>query len=424
MKRWPEKSLGEIASVQMGQSPPGNTYNSDSNGLPFFQGKAEFGEKFPTPVKWCSQPSRIAEVGDILLSVRAPVGPTNFAMQRCCIGRGLAAIRAFPEMADQHYIRYYLKRFVVEIANRGVGSTFTAINRSDIENLKLPVPPLAEQKWIVKLLDEADELRKLRARANQRAAELIPALFHEMFGEIGRNSYQWPTENLGKLVTIEATLVDPREEAYQNLPHIGPDRIERNNGRLLPSKTAKEDGLISMKFLFDERDVLYSKIRPNLRKVALPDGQGLCSADMYPIRPGSRLLREFLWAYLLTDHFTSRALDLSARANMPKLNRVQLASIDAPIPPLSLQKEFTKRVKEIHELQTNQAQSYRNLEGLFHSMLHQAFNGKPTEASIKVEIRKNKKLNPTDLHAGVLARIILAHENRPECLPTLGHVKG
>lgn len=241
--------------------------------------------------------------------------------------------------------------------------------------IHMPVPPLAEQERIVKLLDEADELRKLRAQADHRTADLIPALFHEMFGDMGLKSGRWPTERLGRLATIEATLVDPRVEAYQDLPHIGSDRIERDSGNLLASKSAREDGLISAKFLFDERDVLYSKIRPNLRKAALPIGRGLCSADIYPIRPGPKLLREFLWAYLLTDHFTDRAVDLSARANMPKLNRVQLDSIESPVPPLPLQKEFAARVSDIRAMQAEQAASRRRLENLFQSMLHRAFKG-------------------------------------------------
>jgi hypothetical protein len=86
--------LGEVAEIFMGQSPPGSTYNNRGNGLPFFQGKAQFGEVFPVPDKWCSEPLRIAHKGDILVSVRAPVGPTNLAVEKCCIGRGLAAIRS------------------------------------------------------------------------------------------------------------------------------------------------------------------------------------------------------------------------------------------------------------------------------------------------------------------------------------------
>jgi type I restriction enzyme, S subunit len=91
---WIDVVLSDIAFIQMGQSPDSSTYNEKGVGLPFFQGKAEFGKLFPTVRKWCSEPKKVAEAGDILLSVRAPVGPTNIAAERCCIGRGLTAIQA------------------------------------------------------------------------------------------------------------------------------------------------------------------------------------------------------------------------------------------------------------------------------------------------------------------------------------------
>ena len=92
-KGWKIVKLGDLCDIVMGQSPPSSTYNSDGIGLPFFQGKAEFTELYPLTKKWCSEPKKIAELNDILLSVRAPVGDTNIANQKCCIGRGLAAIR-------------------------------------------------------------------------------------------------------------------------------------------------------------------------------------------------------------------------------------------------------------------------------------------------------------------------------------------
>jgi len=273
------------------------------------------------------------------------------------------------------FLFWFLQGWTLRLRMGSQGSAQGVITREMLGYIPIPVPPLPEQERIVKLLDGADELRKLRVHADRRTATLIPALFHEMFGDMCPPSVRWPVERLGQLATIEATLVDPRLEAYLDLPHIGPDRIERNTGKLLSCKTAREDALISAKFLFDERDVLYSKIRPNLRKVAMPTERGLCSADMYPIRPGPRLSREYLWAYFLTDHFTDRAVDLSARANMPKLNRVQLDSIEAPIPPLPLQREFGQRVTEIRALVVAQAISLDRLEALFQSMLYRAFSG-------------------------------------------------
>ena len=132
----------------MGQSPPGSTYNTEGVGLPFFQGKADFTEKSPVVRIWCTQPKKLVKSGDILISVRAPVGPTNVADQDCAIGRGLAGIRPKNGIPIE-YILYYLKFKEPELALSGTGSTFTAIKKENLANLLIPLPSLAEQQRIV-----------------------------------------------------------------------------------------------------------------------------------------------------------------------------------------------------------------------------------------------------------------------------------
>src|SRR5213594_2561165 len=100
---WVREPLRDVADIIMGQSPPSWTYNQEKNGLPFFQGKAEFGEIYPTVKKYCSKPARVAKRNDILMTVRAPVGPVNLSPSECCIGRGLAAIRGKESKIDQIY---------------------------------------------------------------------------------------------------------------------------------------------------------------------------------------------------------------------------------------------------------------------------------------------------------------------------------
>ena len=112
---WISSKLPEIADIIMGQSPPGKTYNKNGDGLPFFQGKAEFGKMYPIVRKWCTAPNKIAEPEDILLSVRAPVGPTNMAKKICAIGRGLAAIRSFGGIPPK-YLLYLLRLKESEIS--------------------------------------------------------------------------------------------------------------------------------------------------------------------------------------------------------------------------------------------------------------------------------------------------------------------
>ena len=150
---WAYGKLAQIATIELGQSPPSSTYNKDKKGLPFFQGKAEFGDLYPNIRLWCSQPKKIALSDDILLSVRAPVGPTNIAPEKCCIGRGLAAIR--PETGlSLKYLLYAFRRYSDELNVLGTGTTFKAISGKIVREFAVPVAPSDEQTRIAEALDE------------------------------------------------------------------------------------------------------------------------------------------------------------------------------------------------------------------------------------------------------------------------------
>jgi type I restriction enzyme S subunit len=150
---WTWARLSRVAEITSGQSPPSDTYNDQKAGLPFFQGKAEFGSLSPTTRKWCTRPSKIAEAGDVLISVRAPVGPTNIAAERCGIGRGLAAIRASAATSAM-WLLYYLRFAEHRIAERGTGTTFAAITAPVLAAEEIPLAPLPEQRRIVARIDE------------------------------------------------------------------------------------------------------------------------------------------------------------------------------------------------------------------------------------------------------------------------------
>ena len=371
MKRWPTKKLGQIAAIQMGQSPPGDTYNANGKGLPFFQGKAEFGAETPTTVKWCSQPSRIAETGDILLSVRAPVGPTNFASERCCIGRGLAAIRGESSQCNQRYLRYYLKRFEEDIAARGVGSTFMAINRNDIEKLELAVPPLAEQERLVNLLDEADELRKLRTQADTRTAALLPALFNEMFGDPETNAKGWPRMKVKDTVNlINGRAFKPTEWSKSGLPII---RIQNLKNPL--AQFNLYEGKFEPKHLVKKGALLIAWAGQLVSfGVHIWEGpEGVLNQHIFKVEP--RLEYEINFLQHALSHVVESAKSRFQGSEMKHLTRGTLDEAAVIFPPIKLQKEFAKRVTEIRELEAAQSASRQRLEALFQSMLHRAFNG-------------------------------------------------
>ena len=144
---WRVGKLKELATITMGSSPKGASLNEDSNGIIFYQGKSDFGYRFPTVRMYTNSPIRYAEVNDILLSVRAPVGSINIADKRCCIGRGLAALHC----SYQSFLYYFMlsNQYQFDKFNNG-GTTFGAITRDDLFNLRVVIPDEA----VIKLFEE------------------------------------------------------------------------------------------------------------------------------------------------------------------------------------------------------------------------------------------------------------------------------
>lgn len=165
-EEWEVKRLSEISLINMGQSPSSAVCNDLGEGIPFFQGNAEFGMKHPIPKRWCTEPTKLANKGDILISVRAPVGELNIANQTCCIGRGLAAIT--PTKINNDYLYFAMQVYKSSLLKVSQGSTFTAINKQDLHNLLLPVPSLIEQKKISAILLSLDsKFEKEKKKLNQ-----------------------------------------------------------------------------------------------------------------------------------------------------------------------------------------------------------------------------------------------------------------
>lgn len=152
--------LSDMADIIMGQSPDSSTYNDEKNGLPFYQGKTEFGDKYiKEPIMWCSAPTRISEKDDILLSVRAPVGSVNIATEKCCIGRGLAAIRN-KNIASSLFLFHALKALEKQIEASGVGSTFKAITKDSVYKIAIPNAKTELQNTFVQFAQQTEQSKQ------------------------------------------------------------------------------------------------------------------------------------------------------------------------------------------------------------------------------------------------------------------------
>jgi hypothetical protein len=180
---FPIVPLGEVAEVIAGQSPAGEYYNELGEGLPFYQGKIEFGAIYlGKPRKWTTQITKEALAGDILMSVRAPVGPVNVATERICIGRGLAAIRTKPTALPM-YLFYILRAQEESITGNG-GSVFDSISRTQIEQLPIPLPPLPIQEALVAEVESYQrEIEQLEKEIEQRHSSISKAIERIWIGE-------------------------------------------------------------------------------------------------------------------------------------------------------------------------------------------------------------------------------------------------
>ena len=192
--------LEDVCSINMGQSPESSSYNETGEGIPFFQGNADFGELHPTVRVWCNAPTKIAKQGDILISVRAPIGALNIANVKCCIGRGLAALSVNERLCYQKYLWYALECKVDELNSKGTGSTFKAINKKTLAETEISLPLLDEQRRIAAVLDKVSGLIAKRREQLDKLDELVKARFVEMFGDPVSNPHQYPISQLSEYI--------------------------------------------------------------------------------------------------------------------------------------------------------------------------------------------------------------------------------
>jgi len=321
--------------------------------------------------------SRPMKAGEVVMVVSGLVGLPSILKIDACIHDGLVGFRNLDKNVMPEYLYYWLLSSQEKTRSQTTGAIWQNLTTDQIKEWKISLPPLTEQKRIASLLRRADRLRQLRRTAHDLGDALLQSVFLEMFGDVETNEKGWDKLSFDDVCTIGTEMVDPRDEKYLDLPHIGGANIESVTGNLVDLKSAREDGLISSKFLVKPENILFSKIRPKLRKVAFPKIHAVCSADIYPISVNPENCNiYYLLHYLRSDSFSKKVSELAeTRTNIPKVNRDELSEQFIPVPPLSLQEEFAGVVRRVESLRGRMGESERQVGNLFESLLSESFGG-------------------------------------------------
>ena len=271
------------------------------------------------------------------------------------------------------YLFCFLDKYIETLRKESVGGVIKYIKLGNLTEANIPILPLAHQEVVVHICNETNQLIALRKQQLAKLDELVKSRFVEMFGDLKTNPKGWPIASFSEFAEIDGNMTTDYEK-YADYPHIGIDSIEKGTGELKGYRTVREDGVISGKYIFTSKHIIYSKIRPNLNKVALPTFDGLCSADAYPILPNSKnCSRIFLAIAMRSEYFLEYILQFSSRTNLPKVNRKEISGFRMPLPPLPLQEQFAAFVDQTDKSKLAVQQSIDQLETLKKSLMQKYF---------------------------------------------------
>lgn len=378
--------LSECCTIIAGQSPESKYYNTDGEGLPFFQGKADFGEVYPTIRVFCSKPVKIAEKDDILLSVRAPVGPTNLAPGKVCIGRGLTAIRPSNNLLTK-YLLLYLKRFEIELANQGTGTTFKAITQSVIKNMDIYIPSIHDQERIVTQIEESlsqldsavETLKKIKQQLEvYRQAVLKEAFSFESAEQIVEVSQITDSIRIGPF----GTMLHKSDYVNDGIPVINPQHIK--NGVIVPSsknsisvEKAKELNNYQLK----TNDIIMGRRGEMGRSAPVTENENgwICGTGSIFFRLKSGF-DAVLYSKILSSPKVVHYLEENATGTtMKNLNEDIVSHIPVPFIDKAKQQQIMQRLEEqlseCDNIERTVNQSLQQAEALRQSILKQAFEG-------------------------------------------------
>jgi len=348
--------------------------------LPFFQGKADFQDLHPTVRMWCTSDKRKeAEPGDILISVRAPVGAVNICNQKSIIGRGLAAIRPSSEL-DEKFLYYWLKANERQIDALGTGSTFKAITQDTLKKIEVPLPPLDDQIRIAHLLGKVEGLIAQRKQHLQQLDDLLKSVFLEMFGDPARNEKGWTPTTIGELTNDVKYGTSASAQGGQ-YKYLRMNNITENGywdfGSL---KYIDVDDKDFQKYSIRKGDLVFNRTNSKelVGKTAVYDRDEpvVIAGYLIRVRFDDRTNPWFVWGHLNSNFGKTRLFNLCRNiVGMANINAQELKAIPILRPPVELQNQFATIVEKVEAIKSRYQKSLADLEALYGALSQQAFKG-------------------------------------------------
>jgi type I restriction enzyme, S subunit len=347
-EKWGQTELGKVCRIILGQSPSSDAYNQERIGLPFFQGKSEFGSRYAQVKTWCSEPLKIAESDDILISVRAPVGESNLAPEQCCIGRGLAALRADSIQLDQEFLWHYIEFKKIYLQGISQGSTFDAISGKDLIEMEIAIPPLPEQKKIAEILSGIDTAINKIATAIVKSDTALTGIFAELdlIAAAGKIS------TLGEIARVQNGYAFQSSVFTEDSAGIPLVRISNISGGLVDTSKSKRipQTLAALgEYKVSRGDILIAMSGATTGKIGIYHGSSFCLLNQrvgkFVFRPGSKSIA-YATQLLLSGFLESRILAKAAGGAQPNISGKGIEAIEIPFPDTAEQDKYAITIQE------------------------------------------------------------------------------
>ena len=291
-------------------------------------------------------------------------------------GMNLLCIRLKKEMANSKYMYYYFnhklfRNKLSKIIKKSVNQASFSV--TDLKKIDIEIPNIETQKKIVEILDKAQFLIDKKKEQIELLDELVKSRFIEMFGDPVSNSKDWKKQKINEVAPVSNYKGEFDEEKIWLL---NLDMVESNSGRIIDFNYVNKEEIGSSTCTFDTSNVLYSKLRPYLNKVVIPDRRGYATSEMTPLKPNKKVLnREYLTYSLRNKSFVDYISEKVSGAKMPRVVMNDFKSFELPIPPIELQNEFAEFVTKIDEIKSKMKASLSELEDNFNSLMQKAFKG-------------------------------------------------